>query len=74
MRFSPAAVEAVREAVAEAHLYPDGGAWYLKSALAEHLDVGFEELIVGNGSNEIIELLIRTFVHGLEAERDRDAD
>jgi len=54
---SPKAVEAVRKAVAHAHLYPDGNAFYLKRKLANTLGVESANLILGNGSNEIIEFL-----------------
>jgi histidinol-phosphate aminotransferase len=44
------------------HLYPDGSAFLLRRALASHLGVTPEEVFVGNGSNELIELMVRTFV------------
>jgi histidinol-phosphate aminotransferase len=59
---SPLALAAAREAAAKVHLYPDGSAFELRRALAAHLGVQFEEVFVGNGSNELIELLVRTFV------------
>ncbi len=59
---SPRALEAAQRALADAHLYPDGNATDLKAALARKLDVDPRRLVVGNGSNEIIELLVRTFV------------
>jgi histidinol-phosphate aminotransferase len=59
---SPKALQAAREACAKVHLYPDGSAYYLKAALAAKLEVPLEEVFVGNGSNELIELLVRTFV------------
>ncbi len=59
---SPKAVAAVREAAAKMHLYPDGSAFFLKNALAAKLGVEPKEVFVGNGSNELIELLVRTFV------------
>lgn len=58
---SPLAVEAMREALAELHFYPDGGAFYLKQRLAEHLGVQPSEVLVANGSNEALELIVRTF-------------
>ncbi len=69
------AIEAVREAVAKAHLYPDGACFYLKRHLAEVLGVRTEELVVGNGSNELLELLVRTFLRprGTVAEGDDEA-
>ena len=59
---SPLAVEAAKDAIGEVNLYPDGACSGLKSSIAAHLDVPTDRLVVGNGSNEIIELLIRTFV------------
>jgi histidinol-phosphate aminotransferase len=59
---SPRAVEAIREALAGVHRYPDGGAFHLTRRLAERLGVRPEQIIVGNGSNELIELVVRAFV------------
>ena len=59
---SPRGVEAARAAVAKVHLYPDGSAFVLHQALAAHHRVTPDEIFVGNGSNELIELLVRTFV------------
>jgi histidinol-phosphate aminotransferase len=58
---SPRALEAIQNALTELHRYPDGGAFYLRRRLSKHLNVDPEQLLLGNGSNEIIELLIRTF-------------
>jgi histidinol-phosphate aminotransferase len=54
---SPKAVAAMREAIKEVHLYPDGNAFYLKEELAQHLGVGPEHLVLGNGSNDVLELI-----------------
>ncbi|HOW78137.1 MAG TPA: histidinol-phosphate transaminase, partial [Verrucomicrobiota bacterium] len=51
------AVAAMRKALAQAHLYPDGNAHYLKQKLAARLGVTPAHLILGNGSNEVIEFL-----------------
>ncbi|WP_242339514.1 MULTISPECIES: histidinol-phosphate transaminase [Anaeromyxobacter] len=59
---SPLALAAAREACAKVHLYPDGSAYVLRNALAAKLGVPPEEVMVGNGSNELIELLVRSFV------------
>ena len=56
------AVRAMRRALREAHRYPDGSCYYLKKRLAEEFAVGENQLIIGNGSNEIIELLARGFL------------
>lgn len=54
---SPRAVAAMEKAVRQVHLYPDGNAFYLKRKLAEKLALETNNLILGNGSNEIIEFL-----------------
>src|ERR1043166_8572548 len=54
---SPAALAAMRDALENLHLYPDGNAFYLKQRLAEKLGVEPANLIFGNGSNEIIEFV-----------------
>jgi histidinol-phosphate aminotransferase len=59
---SPKALAAIASALPELHRYPDGSGFHLKRRLAERLQVAPEALVLGNGSNEIIELLVRTFV------------
>src|SRR5258706_6675011 len=51
------ALAAMRKALAYVNLYPDGNAFYLKQKLAAKLDVSPASLILGNGSNEIIEFI-----------------
>ena len=51
------AVAAMRKALAQANLYPDGNAFYLKQKLAAKFGLAPANLILGNGSNEILELL-----------------
>ena len=64
---SPKAVAAGLEALRSAHLYPDGGCQELRQKIAEQHGVSKESIIVGNGSNEIIELLGHAFLRpGLE--------
>ena len=58
---SPKAIEAMRAASQKVHLYPDASSYELVRRLAEHLGVKPEEVVLGSGSNELIELLIRTF-------------
>jgi len=59
---SPRAIAAVGRALLDLHRYPEGDCYYLRQALAQKLDVAPEALIFGNGSNEVIELLVRTFL------------
>lgn len=59
---SPKAVEAMRQAVSSVHLYPDGGGWKLRTAIAEKFGFARENVVLGNGSNEIIELVGHAFL------------
>jgi histidinol-phosphate aminotransferase len=54
---SPAALAAMESTLKSLHLYPDGNAFYFKRALAAKLQLQPAHLILGNGSNEIIEFL-----------------
>ncbi|MEM1415906.1 MAG: histidinol-phosphate transaminase [Myxococcota bacterium] len=58
---SPKAVEAVKAAAPDLHLYPDGAAYRLREALAARHGVPMDEVVLGNGSNELIDLICRTF-------------
>lgn len=60
---SPKALAAMRAAVDCAHLYPDGGGYYLREALAARLGFSREHFILGTGSNEIIEFLGHAFLN-----------
>ncbi len=59
---SPRAMAVMRDAAGAMHLYPDGGAYYLKEALSRRLNVPPDHLIVGNGSNELLEFLGHVFL------------
>jgi histidinol-phosphate aminotransferase len=59
---SPRAVEAIKEALQNLHRYPDGSCYYLTQSLAGKLGVKPEEIVFGNGSNEIIGLLMAAFL------------
>jgi histidinol-phosphate aminotransferase len=56
---SPRAMEAAKKALAEAHRYPDGGTHVLRETLAARTGLAVEELFVGLGSSEIIDLASR---------------
>ena len=58
---SPKAITAIKHMADEVHRYPDGDATELKEALAEFHAVSSDRILIGNGSNEVLELLIRTF-------------
>lgn len=59
---SPKAVEAAKRALEHGELYPDGGCFELRRRLADTWGLGADQFVVGNGSNEIIELLGHAFV------------
>lgn len=59
---SPLAKEAMTKALDEAHIYPDGGGWKLRNAIAAKYEVEMGNVVLGNGSNEIIELMCHCFL------------
>ena len=64
---SPKAIEAARRALGDANWYPDGGSKRLREVLAARFGVRFEEVFVGLGSSEIIDLASRVLLRpGLE--------
>jgi histidinol-phosphate aminotransferase len=59
---SPRARDAAQAALAELARYPDGGAFALKAALSRKFGVAPEQLVIGNGSNDILELAAHAFL------------
>ena len=59
---SPLALAAAKRALEHGELYPDGGCFELRQKLAAAHRLGADQFVVGNGSNEIIELLGHVFV------------
>ncbi|MDH3211076.1 MAG: histidinol-phosphate transaminase [Myxococcales bacterium] len=59
---SPRAVEAVREAAAGVHRYPDGASYALRGELAKRLDVAPGQLVFGAGADEVLELLAKVLL------------
>lgn len=63
---SPAALNVIRDSFRDINRYPDGAGYYLKKGLAEKLSavgpVSEDELILGNGSNELLDMAARTFL------------
>ncbi len=59
---SPMVLEALPRLLPEIARYPDGNGFALKSMLAERHGVGADQLTLGNGSNDILELIARAFV------------
>ena len=56
------ALDAIQKTLPELSRYPDGNGFSLKQALASKYDVSTEQITLGNGSNEILELVARTFL------------
>jgi histidinol-phosphate aminotransferase len=62
---SQKALKALRDFLhngSELSRYPEGEGYYLKSAISEKLSTGADEIILGNGSNELIDIAVRTFM------------
>jgi histidinol-phosphate aminotransferase len=59
---SPRALEAARSALGRVNRYPDGPATTLREALARRLGVSPAQVVIGNGSTELIDLLARAFL------------
>jgi histidinol-phosphate aminotransferase len=60
---SPRALLAMRAAIESAQLYPDGSGFYLREKIGERLRLKRENIILGNGSNEVIELIGHAFLN-----------
>src|SRR5688572_8972934 len=63
---SPRGIAAARQELERVHRYPDSESPALRAAIARHLSVAVEDVVVSNGSNELLELLVRTFCAGGE--------
>ena len=59
---SPRAVDAIQAQLADLTRYPDGGAFELRNALARHHGVDPDCVTVGNGSNDILDMIARVFL------------
>ena len=59
---SPKALDAIRAELAELTRYPDGNGFVLKQRLAERYAVGVDQVTLGNGSNDILELVARAYL------------
>lgn len=59
---SPKAVAAARAALDDVGLYPDGNGYALKDALAQRYGVALDQVVLGNGSNDLLELAARAYL------------
>jgi histidinol-phosphate aminotransferase len=60
---SPKAMQAAHDALAKSHLYPEGGRFILRQALADSLKVELNQLTIGNGSENILEIIIKAYLN-----------
>jgi histidinol-phosphate aminotransferase len=61
---SPKAQEAIRKFLDRTHFYPDGGGYYLRKKVAELHALEMDQIILGAGSTDLIELVAKTFLTG----------
>ena len=59
---SPKAKVAIQQAIEDVGRYPDGNGFALKQQVSQQFGVGMDQITLGNGSNDILELVARTFV------------
>jgi len=59
---SPKAVRAIKNNLSKINRYPDSNGFYLKRKLARSLNLEPENFVLGNGSDELIDIIIKTFV------------
>jgi len=60
---SPKAKKAIKDNINKIFRYPDGSSYFLKNALAKKLKLKPQNILVGNGSDEIIDIIIKTFLN-----------
>ena len=59
---SPLAKSAIINALDSSNRYPDGNGYYLKKKLAKKLSVNINQITLGNGSNDLLELIAKSFL------------
>ncbi len=55
-------IKKLKDVLKKLHRYPDGSGYYLKKALSEKFKCQMENIVLGNGSNELIDFLCRVFI------------
>lgn len=60
---SPAAMKVLAEQISSLHYYPDGSCFKLKNALAQKFGIDPEEVIVGNGTDELLTLIAMAYIN-----------
>ena len=65
---SPLAIKAMQQAITQVDLYPDGNGFILKQKISEKFSVSVNQIVLGNGSNDILDMVARVFLkEGREA-------
>jgi len=59
---SPKAIKAIKENINSIHRYPDGSCYYLRQKLSKKFELPMKNIILGNGSNELIKLVVHTYL------------
>ena len=59
---SPLAIKAIQQAAKELHRYPNGGSYHLCAVISKRFDLEKENIILGNGSDDIIAMLARVLL------------
>ncbi len=59
---SPLAKQAIEKCLNDLALYPDGNGFALKQAIAQKLSVGMDQIVLGNGSNDVLDLVARAYL------------
>ena len=59
---SPKAMEAIKKSLSGINRYPDSNGFYLRKRIARYYGVGAADVVLGNGSDELIDIIIKTFV------------
>ncbi len=60
---SPLAVEAMKNGFSDLNRYPDGSGFYLKKALSQFHGLNYGHFILGNGTNEVLEIIAHAFLN-----------
>lgn len=60
---SPLAIKAAQNVLTKAHFYPDGGCYELKQTLSKFLNVNPDQLTIGNGSENVLEIIAKAYLN-----------
>lgn len=60
---SPKAVEAIEKEAKSIHIYPDASAMLLRQEIAKEYDLSYENVVIGNGGEQILQMIAQTFIN-----------